>query len=131
MKIERNEKIDLVELNELLSTMGWGIKDLDKLESSLKLSWAWITARDDNGRLIGFVQILSDGIKHAYILKLLVHKEYQGQGIGSKIVENMMELLNENKLNPVLITKPSEESFYNKFGFDRDSNGFISMLRWE
>lgn len=131
MKIERNEKIDLVELNELLSTIGWGIKDLDKLENSLKLSWGWITARDDNGKLIGFVQILSDGIKHAYILRLLVDKKYQGQGVGTKIVENMMELLNENKLNPVLITKPSEESFYNRFGFDRNSNGFISMLRWE
>ena len=62
---------------------------------------------------------------------MLVHKKYQGQGVGTKIVENMMELLNENKLNPVLITKPSEESFYNKFGFDRSSNGFIGMLRWE
>ncbi|WP_055667318.1 GNAT family N-acetyltransferase [Desnuesiella massiliensis] len=91
MRIERNEKIDLIELNELLSTLGWGIKDVDKLENSLKLSWGWITARDENNNLIGFVQILSDGIKHAYILRLLVHKEYQGQGIGTKIIENMLQ----------------------------------------
>ena len=131
MNIERNTKIDLIELNELLSTIDWGIKELDKLENSLKLSWGWITARDENNNLIGFVQILSDGIKHAYILRLLVHKEYQGQGIGTKIVENMLQWLKENKFNPVLITKPAEESFYNKFGFDRSNNGFVSMLRWD
>lgn len=131
MKIARNEKIDVVELNELLSTIGWGMKDLDKLEHSLKLSWGYITARDENNRLVGFVQILSDGIKHAYILRLLVHKEYQGQGIGTKIILNMMEWFKENNFNPVLITKPAEESFYNKFGFDRSNNGFISMLKWD
>lgn len=131
MNIERNGKIDAVELNKLLSSMGWGIKELDKLENSLKLSWGWITARDENNSLIGFVQILSDGIKHAYILRLLVHKEYQGQGIGTKIVENMLQWLKENKFNPVLITKPEEEVFYNKFGFDRSSNGFIPMLQWD
>lgn len=131
MKIERNEKINVVELNELLSTIGWGIKELNKLENSLKLSWGYITARDENNKLVGFVQVLSDGIKHAYILRLLVHKEYQGQGIGTKIVLNMMEWFKQNNFNPVLITKPAEEAFYNKFGFDRSNNGFISMLKWD
>ena len=131
MKIERNERIDVLELNELLSTIWWGIKDIEKLENSLELSWGYITARDENNKLVGFVQILSDGIKHAYILRLLVHKDYQGQGIGTKIVLNMMEWFKENKFNPILMTKPAEESFYNKFGFDRSSNGFISMLKWE
>lgn len=131
MKIERNAKIDVNELNNLLSTIGWGVSPIEKLENSLKLTWVWITARDESNKLVGFVQILSDGIKHAYILRLLVHKDYQGQGIGTRIVENLMELLKENKLNPVLITKPAEESFYNKFGFARENNGFISLFKWE
>ena len=58
-------------------------------------------------------------------------KEHQVQGIGTKIALNMMEWLKQNNFNPVLITKPAEESFYNKFGFDRSSNGFISMMKWE
>lgn len=131
MKIERNTPIDAVELNDLLKTMGWGVSPIEKLESSLKLTWGWITARDESNKLVGFVQILSDGIKHGYILRLLVHKDYQGQGIGTKILENLMELLKENKLNPVLITKPAEEGFYNRFGLVRENNGFISLFKWE
>jgi len=131
IKVERNVNIDVNELNDLLSTIGWDLDPIEKLENSLKLTWGWITARDESNKLVGFVQILSDGIKHAYILRLLVHKDYQGQGIGTKIVENLMELLKENKLNPVLITKPAEEAFYSKFGFARENNGFISLFKWE
>lgn len=130
MRIERNAKIDVNELNNLLKTIGWGLSSPKKLEESLGLSWGWITVRDDVNRLIGFVQVLSDGIKHAYILRLLVHKDYQGKGIGTKLMENLMQFLEENNLNPVLITKPSEESFYSKFGLSRSNKGFISLFKW-
>lgn len=130
MRIERNAKIDVNELNNLLKTMGWGLNSSKKLDEALKLSWGWITVRDDSNRLIGFVQILSDGIKHAYILRLLVHRDYQCKGIGTKIMENLMEFLEENNLSPVLLTKPSEESFYSKFGLARSSKGFISLFKW-
>lgn len=130
MRIERNAKIDVNELNSLLKTIGWGIDSPEKLEESLKLSWGWITVRDDLNMLIGFVQILSDGIVHAYILRLLVHKDYQGKGIGTKIMENLMEFLDENKLRPILLTKPTEESFYSKFGLSRSNKGYISLFKW-
>lgn len=131
MSIKRNSEINPNELNELLKTVGWGVNSIEKLENTLKLSWGWITAYNESNELIGFVQILSDGIKHAYILRLVVHKDYQGQGIGTRIVENLMDLLKENKLNPILITKPTEEAFYNKFGFARENNGFISLFKWD
>lgn len=130
MRIERNAKIDVNELNNLLKTIGWGLSSSKKLEESLGLSWGWITVRDDSNRLIGFVQILSDGIKHAYILRLLVHKDYQGKGIGTSIMENLMQFLEENNLSPILLTKPSEESFYSKFGLSRSNKGFISLFKW-
>lgn len=130
MNIERNVKLQVNQLNNLLKTIGWGVSPVEKLEESLKLSWGWITAYDDSNNLIGFVQILSDGIKHAYILRLLVHKEYQGQGIGTKIMKNLMELLQENNLSPILLTKPSEEAFYAKFGLSRSNNGFLSLFKW-
>ncbi len=131
MKIIRNEKIDVVELNELLGTIGWRVNPIEKLSKSLELSWGWITARDEEGKLVGFVQILSDGIKHAYILRLLVHSEFQGMGIGKKIMTDLTQLLKEEELNPVLITKPAEESFYQDYGFKREDNGFISLFKWD
>lgn len=131
MKIERNADINTTELNGLLQTIGWAINPAEKLDKALALSWGWITARSEDGKLVGFVQVLSDGIKHAYILRLLVHKDYQRQGVGTKIMEELFEFLKVNKLNPILITKPSEEDFYNKFGLSRENNDFISLFKWE
>lgn len=74
---------------------------------------------------------MSDGIKHAYILRMLVHKDYQGNGIGKAIMKELLIMLEEEKLNPVLITKPKEESFYKQFGFKREDNGFISLFKWD
>lgn len=130
MIIERKSKVDVNELNCLLKTVGWGLSSPEKLEEALGLSWGWITVRDDLDKLIGFVQILSDGIKHAYILRLLVHKDHQGKGIGTKIMENLMEFLEENNLSPILLTKPAEETFYSKFGLSRSNSGFISLFKW-
>ncbi|MDF2546932.1 MAG: family N-acetyltransferase [Anaerosolibacter sp.] len=131
MKIERNADINTTELNELLQTIGWAINPVEKLDKTLALSWGWITARGEDGKLVGFVQVLSDGIKHAYILRLLVHKDYQRQRVGTKIMEELLAFLKENKLNPILITKSGEEDFYNKFGLSRENNGFISLFKWE
>ena len=130
MRIERNAKIDINELNNLLKSIDWGLNSTQKLDDTLKLSWGWITAKDEENRLVGFVQILSDGIKHAYILRFLVHKNHQGKGIGTKIMENLMQFLEENNLSPVLLTKPAEEAFYSKFGLSRSNKGFISLFKW-
>jgi len=130
MRIIRNEEINYKELNELLGTIGWKLDPISKLEKSIDLSWSWITARDEEDKLVGFVQVLSDGIKHAYILRMLVHKDYQRNGIGKMIMGELMEMLKEENLNPVLITKAKEEGFYEQFGFGRENNGFISLFKW-
>jgi len=130
MRIIRNEEINYKELNELLGTIGWKLDPISKLEKSIDLSWSWITARDEEDKLVGFVQVLSDGIKHAYILRMLVHKDYQRNGIGKMIMGELMEMIKEENLNPVLITKAKEEGFYEQFGFGRENNGFISLFKW-
>ncbi len=131
MKIIRNENLDAKELNQLLATVGWGSNTEEKIRKALELSWGWLTVRSENNELIGFVHVLSDGIKHAYVLRLLVHKEHQGHGIGKEIVRELLEWLDENGLNPVLITKPTEEPFYNQFDFSREQGGFISLFKWK
>ncbi|WP_438445448.1 GNAT family N-acetyltransferase [Gorillibacterium sp. sgz5001074] len=130
MLITRNDSLHVKELNELLKQQNWGIESLDKLQRALDLSWGWICVRNDRNDLIGFVQVLSDGIKHAYIVRLLIHPEYRGLGYGKSLMKELLNWLEEEKLNPVLITKPNEESFYNSFGLTRENGGFISLFQW-
>ncbi|MBN1499790.1 MAG: GNAT family N-acetyltransferase [Spirochaetes bacterium] len=125
--ITRNENISARELNELYRTNQWQIEPVEKLEKSLKTIWGCITARTPENELIGFVEVISDGIQHAYILKMIVHPDYRRQGIGSRIMKELMNLLNENKMLPTLVSTPGNEKFYEKFGFKTVCHGLTAM----
>lgn len=125
--IERNPSINVAALNELLATNNWEINSTEKLKQSLDLSWGWICATDENKKLIGFVRVLSDGLRHAYICNMIVHSDYQKKGIGTKIMEELMDMLKENNLYPTLVANPGNKNFYAKFGFETESDGFTAM----
>ncbi len=48
-------------------------------------SLGWVTARD-NVRLVGFVNVLWDGLVHAWIQDVMVANEARHQGIGTGLV---------------------------------------------
>ncbi len=48
-------------------------------------SLGWVTARDD-GRLVGFVNVIWDGAVHAFVLDTLVPSSHQHNGIATKLV---------------------------------------------
>ncbi len=127
IKIEKNGKISPKELNNLLKTNNWEIDCIEKIEGLLKNSWCYITARDIDNKLIGFVQTISDDIFHAYILRLIVHPNYRGDGIGSSIFQELMTILNQHKLKPTLVSTPGNKRFYEKFGFKQEINGLTAM----
>lgn len=127
VRIIRNEPVDAIELNNLFKTHNWYVDPVDRLEKSIKNSWGWIAARNSDHTLIGFVQVISDGIRHAYILKMIVHPDFRKKGIGSRIMTELINLLNENDLVPTLVATPGNENFYKNFGFETQSNGFTAM----
>jgi ribosomal protein S18 acetylase RimI-like enzyme len=127
VRVERNGVYEISELNNLLATMKWDVKPIEKLEKARSLTWGWIIARDEKDQLIGFVRILSDGIYHAYILHMIVHPDYQGRGIGKAIMKELMRMLGEQRLVPTLVAAPGKAKFYKKFGFEIESNGCTAM----
>jgi GNAT superfamily N-acetyltransferase len=49
-------------------------------------SLGWVTARDDDGRLAGFVNVAWDGAIHAFILDTLVAETARRAGVGTGLV---------------------------------------------
>ena len=127
MLIERNGVLDASELNVLFSKHNWQVSNLEQLKTAIGNSWGWITARSNSGELIGFVQVISDGIRHAYILKMIVNPDFRRMGVGTKIMEELMDLLAESKMVPTLVASPGNKKFYEKFGFKTESNGCTAM----
>jgi GNAT superfamily N-acetyltransferase len=49
-------------------------------------SLGWVVARDDDGALVGFVNVLWDGLVHAWLQDTMVARSVRGQGVGSAVV---------------------------------------------
>lgn len=50
-------------------------------------SLGWVTARGDE-RLVGFVNVISDGLVHAWIQDVIVAKSFRRQGVGRTLIES-------------------------------------------
>ena len=74
-----------------------------------------ILARSGEGKVIGFITAISDGISCAYIPHLEVLAAYQGHGIGTELVRRMLEKLTHIYMID-LVCDPGLQRFYERLG---------------
>ena len=106
--------------HQLFETTGWNQgyqADTDALYRAISSSWYTLSAYD-NADLVGFGRIISDGVLYALICDLIVKPPYQEQGIGSQILEKLIEKCQREKIRVIwLFSARGKSSFYEKFGF--------------
>lgn len=118
------------ELQRLFLSVEWSSGHYpDKLVAAMKNFKTVYTAWDGN-KLVGLICAMDDGVMTAYIHYLLVDPEYQGQGIGKRLVEKMKEKY-QDYLRIVIVAYNEEIGFYESCGFkkaDGASPMFITSL---
>ena len=75
----------------------------------------------DGDKLVGYVDTVSNGLTDAYIQDLTVDPAYQGQGIGTELMNRMIARLKEKQIFMISVIYGNEElaSFYKRFGFSQ------------
>ena len=109
--------INWEELCELYKIAPLGIKVLDDLKLSFSNS-RFKCFIFDGGNLVGVGRALADGKDCSYICDIAVHREYQGIGLGKKIVQSLIEQSHDHK-KIILYANSGKEGFYYKLGFKR------------
>ena len=110
-------KIDWNELSALYRIAPLGDKPPENLKIVFTNSRFNCFAFDD-GALIGVGRALADGLDCSYICDIAVHPEYQGIGLGKRIVQNLIEQSQGHK-KIILYANPGKEGFYAKLGFQK------------
>lgn len=114
--IEYKEKVPTtIEYNYLTNAVGWGTREDDIVEIALSNAIYSICAYE-NDKIIGYKTIF------LYIQDIMVIPEYQNKEVGTNIMKNILEKINElKKINPniraYLGASKGKENFYKKFGF--------------
>lgn len=109
------------EIEPLYESVGWtsylrrpGLL-MEAYAASLKALAAW-----DGERLIGVVRAVGDGASILYVQDLLVQQEYQGKGVGSRLLAEMLRCYPDVN-QTLLLTDDTDGTvrFYENAGFQK------------
>ena len=104
------------DLQKLYLSVGWDVyvKNNEDMTVLLKNTCYFVTVWD-NDQLVGLTRVISDDHSIAYVQDILIDPDYQGNGIGSKLLNMIKERFNHVR-QVVLMTDTSEKTinFYEK-----------------
>ena len=121
-----NDAISFEEILPLYEVVGWTnyTTNPTMLKNALEHSLFLISARDENGKLVGFLRAVGDGYSILYIQDIIVLPEYQRQGIGTQLLRQTLEHFKE--VYQIILTTDSELktiAFY-------EANGFTALSKY-
>ena len=114
-------KVDFIQLQLLFTKAAFWARErnIDDLQMAIANSNPVVTVWDGE-RLIGFARANSDGIYRAGIWDVVVDPDYQGIGLGRKLVQTVLSHPMVSKVERVYLTTTHQQSFYERIGFKRN-----------
>ena len=121
-----NPKLD--ELNwqrvlELFQKINWKHRVDSEIKQAFKMSTTTLFVYD-KGIIIAFGRVVGDGRYYAMLADIVVDPDYQGQGLGSYLVQALNEqLVDYHFVN--LSAAPGANDFYKKLGWKKQTTAYI------
>lgn len=117
IEYKSTQDFNAAELKALFLSVEWSSGHYpEKLVLAMKNSGSVFTAWDGD-KLIGLISVMDDGIINAYVHYLLINPDYQGKGIGKRLVKMVTEKY-VNYLRIILIAYQKEVPFYQSCGME-------------
>jgi GNAT superfamily N-acetyltransferase len=102
-------------VRNLYDAVGWW-PERSKQDIAAVLSGDLAIGAWDGERLIGFARVISDHRLHAYIDDVVVHPDYQRQGVGRELLAKLLPALQHIE-TITLFCQPELLDFYRRSGF--------------
>jgi GNAT superfamily N-acetyltransferase len=116
-EIRMNPAVGPAAVCDLRAAVGW-----DRLEDDYPAAfdgyWGTVGAFDSEQRLIGWCAILSDGVRHAILIDVIVHPDRRRQGIGRRLVAEAVSYARRRGVTILHVDfAPEHSEFYRRCGF--------------
>lgn len=123
----RENSLTYQEYISLRNSVGWNNFAEEQVFGAIGNSLYDISVVDNN-RTIAMGRLIGDGIYYL-IVDIVVNPEFQGKGIGSKIIDMLLEYIDNRtpirgRSSVQLIAEQGKEAFYIKKGFKLISHEF-------
>lgn len=118
------EDVNWQEVSDVLRRAGLSEHPAWEQEIIFKNSYAVVFVYDEN-KIVGVARALSDGVCQAAVYNVALDDEYQGYGIGRKLLETLLEQVKGQ--NIILYTHPKTVALYERLGFRRNKTALCSF----
>lgn len=134
MELKLEYIISVDEFLEMVESVGWNTYSKEQIEKALKNTMYMVKAIVD-GKLAGIGRVVGDYSIVCMLSDICVKPEFQGRGIGLKIVNELKRLIESNvkegeKMQIELTPTAGNESFYEKSGFKYKPEKITGMYLW-
>jgi len=116
------------DLSDLCESVGWSRfgPDYAALDGYAATASAWT----NEGRLVAWTSIVSDHVRHAFLLDVMVAPEFQRQGVGRAVVlRAIQEMLSRGVTAFHVDCHPDQAPFYAKCGFKMCAGGWLNYAQ--
>jgi len=124
-------RIDLDVVWEFMSTEAyWGRwRSRSDVEHQVRAAWRVVGAYEvGSGRMVGFARSISDGVSSAYLADVFVSSGARGNGLGARLVGEMVERGPGANLRWMLHTDDAH-GLYERFGFRPPDRTYLERPR--
>ncbi len=112
-----NPAVSSKAIYDLREAVGWDRLDED-YPAALQGYWATVGGFDTSGTLVAWCAILSDGVRHAVLLDVIVDPSQQRQGVGQALVGKAVEYIKEHGISTIHVDfELAIAVFYERCGF--------------
>lgn len=120
--VEVLSPVELEQLRSLFDLAAFWARDRspDDMAVAIAHSHPVVIAWDDDA-LIGFARATSDGMYRATIWDVVIHPNYQGAGLGRKLVETVLSHPHVHRAERVYLMTTHQQSFYERIGFQENA----------
>lgn len=127
--VEVADRIDIGEYAAVMDGSGLGERrpyaDDNRLGALLARSAPIVTARSDDGTVVGVARSISDGGFVTFLCDLAVVEAYQGQGIARQMVEATRDACPDTLL--IVTAAPDVDPFYDHLGLRRHHSTWYGL----
>ncbi len=128
------ERIPSVEEYQFLrNSVGWSLVSDEAVNQSLNSS-LFSVCIDSNDKIIAFGRVIGDSGIYYYIQDVIVLPEFQRKGLGKKIMNSIMNYLEENA-DPTafvgLMAAKGFWKFYEDYGFKKRPSDAPGMFKYQ
>lgn len=124
MQYQLNPLLKVEDVAALRLKVGW---DSRKEQLGRILGRTYLSAACfDNSRLVGMIDVISDGVDDALIRNLMVDPDYHREGVALKLLEMIKNQLKADRIKTVnVLFEPDLRELYIKAGFRIVCGGII------